>query len=130
MPKRYYELQSMWEICGLCRSLGRNLRWTGHIGRSEENRIAYRIFARKYFGKRLLWRLRRWNYNIKVGPKGLSYEYQLWMHLVMSRVRLRAFVIMFLILQFLLHNNSHVINNFTASIDTCLKCVAKKPKIK
>lgn len=38
----------------------------------------------KYLGKRLLWRLRRWNYNIKVGSEGLSYEYHLWIQLVMS----------------------------------------------
>jgi len=119
----------MWEIHGLCRSPGMNLRWSGHIGRSEKNRIAYRILVRKYVGKHLLWRLRKLNYNIKMGSKGLSYEYQLWMQLVMSRVRWRGLVIVFLMLQFLLHNNSHVINNFTANIDPCLMCVMKKLQI-
>jgi hypothetical protein len=77
-------------------------------------------------GKRLLWRLRRWNYNIGVGSKGLIYDYQLWMELDMNSVGWRALVIMFLILQFLLHNSSHVINNFTANINLCLMCVVKK----
>jgi hypothetical protein len=120
----------MWEIHGLCRSPGRSLRWTGHVGRSEENIIAYRIFVQKYLGKRILWRLRRLNYNIKVGSKGLSCEYQLWMQMVMSRDRWRVFVVMVLILQYLLHNNSHLINNLTANIDPCLMCGVKKPKIK
>lgn len=28
----------------------------------------------------------------------------------------------------LLHNNSHVINNFTANIDPCLMCVVNRPR--
>ena len=40
---------------------------------------------RKYLGKRLFWRLRGWNCNIKVGSKGLSYDYVLWIELVLNK---------------------------------------------
>ena len=47
----------------------RRLKWTGHVARMEENRIAFKTLTGKPAGKRQLGRpRRRWEDNIKNGP--------------------------------------------------------------
>ena len=48
----------------------RRLRWTGHVARMEEGRIAFKILTSKPTEKRLLGTLRgRWDDNIRMDLK-------------------------------------------------------------
>jgi hypothetical protein len=51
----------------------RRLRWTGHVGRMEEDKSAFKILTSKPTGKRLLGRPRlRWEDNIQIDLKEIG----------------------------------------------------------
>jgi hypothetical protein len=60
----------------------RRMRWTGHVARMREKRIAYRILVVKPEGKRQLGRpIRRWVYNIKIDPGVVGWYGMDWIDL-------------------------------------------------
>jgi len=71
----------------------RGMRWTGHVARKGEKRVAHRVLVGKSEGKRPLGRpRRRWEDNIKMDLQELGCGGMDWIELAQDRDRWRALV--------------------------------------
>ena len=69
------------------------MRWGGHVARMEEDRSAFKILTGKPTGKKTLGRpRRRWEYNIRMDPKGIGINTRNSVDLAQDRYYSRALV--------------------------------------
>ena len=81
------ELHALYSPPKINRNLkSRQLRWTGHVPRKEQNRNAYRVLVGKLEGKRHLGRpRRRWKDNIKMDLREVGCDPGDWIDLAEDR---------------------------------------------
>jgi len=71
----------------------RRMRWAGHVARTGEKRVLYRVLVGKPEGKRSLGRRKsRWENNIKVDLEEVRCGYIDWIGLAQDRDRWRTLV--------------------------------------
>ncbi|KAJ4441800.1 hypothetical protein ANN_11658 [Periplaneta americana] len=71
----------------------RRLRWAGHVARTVESRITYRVLVGRPEGKRPLGRpRRRWEDNIKMDLREVGYDDMQSINLAQDRDRWRTYV--------------------------------------
>ena len=71
----------------------RRLRWIGHVSRMEEGRSALKILTGKPTGKRPLGRpRRRWEDNIRMNLKEISFNARNWIDAAQDRDYWKALV--------------------------------------
>ena len=69
------------------------MKWAGHVARTGERRVVYRVLMGKLDGKRPLGRpRRRWEDNIKVDLQEVECGGMDWIELAQNRDRCRALV--------------------------------------
>jgi hypothetical protein len=69
------------------------MRWAGHVARTGEKRVLYRVLVGKTEGKRSLGRSRRrWKDNIKMNHEEVGCGGMDWLELAQDRDRWRALV--------------------------------------
>jgi hypothetical protein len=74
--KELYALYSSPDISRVIKS--RRMRWVGHVGRTGDRRVAYRISVGKPEGRRPLGRpRRRWEDNIKMDLREVGWGHRL-----------------------------------------------------
>jgi len=69
------------------------MRWAGHVARTGECRVVYRVLVRKPEGKRPIGRpRRRWEAIIKMDLQEVGCEVMEWIELAQDRDRWRTLV--------------------------------------
>ena len=67
------------------------MRWAGYVARMKEKRNAYMLMVGKPEGKRVLGRhRRRWEFDIRKGPKEIGWDGVDWINLAQDGCKLRA----------------------------------------
>jgi hypothetical protein len=86
------ELHSLHSSPSIIRMIkSRRMRWTGHVARMGEKRIAYRILVGNPEGKRPLGRpRRRWVDNINMDFREIGWDSMDWIDLAQDRYQWRA----------------------------------------
>ena len=88
------ELHALYSLPNIIRRLkSRQLRWAGHVARTEQSRNAYRVLMGKSEGKRPLGRpRRRWEDNIRMDLREVDRDQGEWIDLAEDRDQWRTYV--------------------------------------
>jgi hypothetical protein len=88
------ELHNLYSSLNIIRMIkSRRMRWSGHVARMGERRLAYRILVEKLEGRKPLGRpRRRWVDNMKMDLREIEWDGVDWIDLAEDRDQWRAFV--------------------------------------